>query len=140
MAPAASQVVATVSLFCHMPIDPDMASAPRAAEACGLRYSEEYNRIRWSLEEAVDPVTQRAITMPPRLAIPYLTSAQIKSLPEHDRQEHLARRAERIKWTKQHWMRVPCWGGIRPPRAEWRYSLRACAAWRDRMQYAEVGK
>jgi hypothetical protein len=123
-----------------MATDPDSVSGARAAEACGLRYSDEFNRVRWSLEEAVDPATQLAILMPPRLAVPYLTALQIKRLDEHDRQEHLAHRAERIKWTKQHWMRVPCWGGIRLPGAEWRYSLRACAAWRDRMQYAEVGR
>ena len=113
----------------------DSISAPHAAKACGLGYSEEFNRVRWALEEAVDPFTQAAIPMPERLRVPYKTSAQISKLDPAEREDYLARRGERITWTKERWMRVPCWGGVRPPGSEWRYSLSSCTTWRARMQH-----
>jgi hypothetical protein len=116
--------------------DPDLISASRAAEACGLGYSEEFNRLRWALEELVDPASQETVPMPASLAVPYLTGAQIAKLPAHERERYLANRTERIAWTKTQWMRVPCWGGVRPPGGEWRYSLAACCTWRARMQHA----
>lgn len=135
-----AQVAPTASPPQPMSVNPDLVAAPRAAEECGLRYSQEFNAIRWALEEAVDPATQLAIPMPQRLKVPCLTASQIAKLGEKERKDHLARRAERIAWTRQQWMRVPCWGGIRPPGAEWRYSVSACRTWRSRMQYAEVGQ
>jgi hypothetical protein len=117
-----------------MSVDEDLVSAPAAAKACGLGYSQGFNRIRWSLEEAVDPSTQTAVPMPDRLRIPYRTVAQISRLTAEERDDYLARKEARIAWTKDQWMRVPCWGGIRPPGSEWRYSVTACNAWRARMQ------
>lgn len=116
----------------------DRVSARLAAAAAGLRYSEEFNRIRWTLEEAVDPATQHSIPMPPELRrVAYcLPTAKAAAMSPAELADYERLKAARLAWCAEHWMRVPQWGGLRPPGTEWRYSRAACEAWRRRMQGA----
>jgi hypothetical protein len=117
----------------RVPKDPDVAMPPRAAELTGLRYPEQFNEMRWSLEEGVDPATGSAIPIPAHLRVPYRATAQIrKSSTEYA--AYLEVKAERAAWTRAHWMRVPCWGGLATPNGEYRYAARLCRIWAARMR------
>lgn len=117
----------------RVPKDPDSVMPPRAAELTGLSYPEQFNDMRWSLEEGVDPATGAAIPIPAHLRVPYRATAQIKKSPTA-LAEYLEAKAERAAWTRAHWMRVPCWGGRATPNGEYRYSARLCSIWAARMR------
>lgn len=118
--------------------DPDLAMPPRAAELIGLSYPEQFNSARWSLEEGVDPATGSTVPIPDHLRVPYLTTAQIKKLTDSERAAYVKAKAERLTWTRAHWMRVPCWGGRATPNGEYRYSARLCRAWAAKMRGADL--
>ena len=109
--------------------DDDRVAPPAAAALVRLGYPEAFNAARWSLEEAFDPASGASIPCPAALRIPYRTTAQLAKLAPHERVAYAARKAERIAWARDHWMRVPAWGGRAAPGGEYRYSAARCAAW-----------
>lgn len=117
--------------------DPDLVMPPRAAQLVGLSYPEQFNAARWSLEEGVNPATGSTVPIPDHLRVPYLTTAQIKKLTDAERAAYVKTKAERLAWTRAHWMRVSCWGGRATPNGEYRYSARLCQAWAAKMRGVE---
>ncbi len=109
--------------------DADRITPPMAAGLVQLGYPEAFNAARWTLEEAFDPATGATMPWPADLRIPYRTTSQLAKLAAAEREAYLAARARRIAWTREHWMRVPAWGGRAAPGGEYRYSAARCAAW-----------
>lgn len=119
--------------------DADRIAPPTAAELTCLGYPEQFNQVRWQLEEAFDPTTLEVIAIPPTLQVPLLTTAQLRRLPDSERTAYLERKAERIAWTRARWMRVPAWGGRAAPGGEYRYSAARCRTWHERSLGAQEG-
>ena len=117
----------------RVPKDPDSVMPPRAAELTGLGYPEQFNETRWTLEEGVDPATGVTIPVPAHLRVPYRATAQIKK-SSTALGEYTKAKEERAAWTRAHWMRVLCWGGLATPNGEYRYSARLCSIWAARMR------
>jgi hypothetical protein len=112
--------------------DADRITPVRAAEVTCLGYPEQFNIVRWSLEEAFDPATGATISMPDALRIPLLTSSQERRLGDEERTAYRTTKAARITWASEHWMRVPAWGGRAVPGGEYRYSESRCGDWHAR--------
>ena len=112
--------------------DADRISPVRAAEVTCLGYPEQFNIIRWSLEEAFEPATGVAIAMPDELRIPLLTSSQERRLGVEQRATYRAAKAARIAWMRDRWKRVPAWGGRAAPGGEYQYSETRCGEWHAR--------
>lgn len=106
---------------------------PRGAAAIvRLGYPDQFNRVRWSLEEPFDLASGQAIPLPPELDLALLTTSQERALDRRDAEaaaQYRLRKAERIAYARAHWMRVPAWGGRQPPGGEYRYSRARCEQW-----------
>jgi hypothetical protein len=98
----------------------------------GLGYPEQFNIVRWQLEEAFDPATLETIPIPADLRCPLLTTSQLRRLSDADRADYAERKEARKVWARDHWMRVPAWGGRQTPGGEYRYSAQACREWYQR--------
>lgn len=112
--------------------DSDRVTPPRAAELTCLGYPEQFNQVRWQLEEAFDPVTLETLPIPSDLRVQLLSTSQERRLSTDERTDYLARKASRIAWVRAHWMRVPAWGGRATPGGEYRYSAARCRTWHER--------
>lgn len=112
--------------------DPDRITSVRASEVTCLGYPEQFNIVRWSLEEAFDPANGTTIPMPDELRIPFLTSSQERRLGDEERNAYRTTKAARIAWASERWMRVPSWGGRAAPGGEYRYSEARCGEWHAR--------
>lgn len=112
--------------------DADRISPVRAAEVTCLGYPEQFNIIRWSLEEAFDPATGATIAIPDEMRIPLLTSSQERRLGAEERATYRTTKAARIAWLRDRWKRVPAWGGRAAPGGEYQYSEARCGEWHAR--------
>jgi hypothetical protein len=112
--------------------DADRITPVRAAEVTCLGYPEQFNIVRWSLEEAFDPATGATIPIPDELRIPLLTSSQERRLGVEERETYRVTKTTRIAWARERWMRVPAWGGRAAPAGEYRYSEVRCREWHAR--------
>ena len=120
---------AAVDLVLARDVIDDRVPPPIAARLTGLGYPDAFNAVRWRLEEPFDAATGASIAFPNDLQIPHRTSAQLASMRPNERDAYAAAKRARIEWTREHWMRVPPWGGRATPGGEYRYSAARCAQW-----------
>jgi hypothetical protein len=112
--------------------DADRITPVRAAEVTCLGYPEQFNILRWSLEEGFDVATGATIPIPAELRVPLLTSSQERRLGAEERETYRVSKAARVAWARERWMRVPAWGGRAAPGGEYRYSGERCREWHAR--------
>jgi hypothetical protein len=110
----------------------DRIDARNAAKIVMLGYPDQFNRVRWELEDAFELASGRAVPLPAELRVPLLTTSQERALARRSPAEaeaYRVRKAARIAYAGAHWMRVPAWGGVQPPGGEYRYSRARCERW-----------